>query len=193
MRVNPRCQYPSVNLIHDISWNDGLYPATLRQRLGANAPKILTALGNLNLLVLPKTGLFCSARCPGDAILRAYDQAAEWREEGRCVVSGFHSPVEKECLRILLRGKQPIVICLARNLLQRLPSEWRKPLSVGRLLILSAFPATAGRVTAELASQRNEFVAALASEVFIAHAAPGGHLEKLSRRFNNWHILLTNE
>ena len=66
------------------------------QRLGADAPPILTTLGNRDLLALPKTALFCSARCPGHVILTAYDQAAKWRDAGRCVISGFHSPVEKE-------------------------------------------------------------------------------------------------
>ena len=80
---------------------DTRYPARLRERLGDAAPAQLTAFGNLDLLALPKTALFCSARCPGVAILRAYDQVAKWRDEGRCVIGGFHSPVEKECLRIL--------------------------------------------------------------------------------------------
>lgn len=69
------------------------YPAILSERLGTAAPATLSALGNLDLLSLPKTALFCSARCPGSAILAAYDQAARWRDEGRCIISGFHSPV----------------------------------------------------------------------------------------------------
>jgi len=32
------------------------------------------------------------------------------------VISGFHTPAEKECLRILLRGAQPIIICPARSI-----------------------------------------------------------------------------
>ena len=39
---------------------DARYPALLRERLGAAAPAELTTLGNLDLLALPKTGLFCS-------------------------------------------------------------------------------------------------------------------------------------
>src|SRR5207247_11357596 len=113
----------------------------LRGRLGADAPPQLTALGNLDLLALHKTALFCSARCPGKVILTTYDQAAKWRHAGRCVISGFHSPVEKECLQILLRGSQPIIICPARALPQRLPPEWKTPLAYGRLLRLSAFAA----------------------------------------------------
>jgi predicted Rossmann fold nucleotide-binding protein DprA/Smf involved in DNA uptake len=163
---------------------DAGYPARLRERLGADAPRQLTARGNLDLLALRKTALFCSARCPGKVILTTYDQAAKWRDAGRCVISGFHSPVEKECLQILLRGSQPIIVCPARALPQRVPPDWKRPLAAGRLLVLSAFAATANRVTAELAARRNEFVAALADEVFIAHAAVGGHLETLARRLH---------
>ena len=173
-----------------ISPADPLWPRQLTERLGDTAPTKLWTLGNLGLLALPKTALFCSARCPGQVILRAYDQAAQWRDTGRCVISGFHSPVEKECLRILLRGSQPVIICPARSLPQRVPPDWKEPLSAGCLLILSAFTATAHRVTAELAIRRNEFVAALADEAFIAHATVGGHLEELTRRVTTWQVPL---
>ena len=162
------------------------YPAILLTRLGSAAPATLSALGNLSLLALPKTALFCSARCPGNAILAAYDQAAVWRDSGRCIISGFHSPVEQECLRILLRGKQPIIICPARALPKRIPPEWRQPFADGRLLILSAFPDTQTRVTADRAHRRNEIVAALADEVYFAHITPGGEMERLSKRMAAW-------
>jgi predicted Rossmann fold nucleotide-binding protein DprA/Smf involved in DNA uptake len=165
-----------------IEKGDAGYPAVLLERLGPSAPDTLAALGNPDLLALPKTALFCSARCPGSAILAAYDQAAVWRDSGRCVISGFHSPVERECLRILLRGKQPIIICPARALPRRIPPEWRQPLADGRLLILSAFPDTETRVTAALAHRRNEIVAAFADETYFVHITPGGHTEALAHR-----------
>lgn len=160
-----------------IKLEDSRYPNRLRQRLGTATPPQLTALGNLDLLPLPKTALFCSARCPGRVILAAYDQAAKWRDTGHCVISGFHSPVEEECLRILLRGSQPIIICPARAVPKRIPPELRTHLHEGRLLILSFFADTETRVTAKLAARRNELVAALADEVYVAHLTPGGRLE----------------
>ena len=153
---------------------------TRGRELGEDTPQRLPAPGNPELLALPKTALFCSARCPGDAILRAYDQAAQWRDEGRCIISGFHSPVEKDCLRILLRGSQPIILCPARALPKRVPSEWRKPLTNGRLLVLSRFRPKESRPTTELATRRNELVAAMADEVVIIHVTPGGHLARSS-------------
>ena len=170
---------------------DGRYPARLRERLGTHTPPHLTALGNLKLLSFPKTALFCSARCPGSAILAAYDTAQKLRDEGVTVISGFHSSVEKECLRILLRGKQPIIIGLARAMEKiRLPYDWRAALYAGRLLILSPFEKRPRRPTIESASQRNELVAALADEVLIIHATPGGGIERISELVGSWHIPL---
>ena len=169
-----------------ISANDSRYPTRLRTRLGDDAPHELSALGNFDLLALPKTALFCSVHCPGSVILQAYDQAATWRDVGRCTISGFHSPVEKECLRILLRGTQPIIICPARTLPQRVPPELRQALADGRLLLLSGFQPRDKRVTAELAARRNEFVAALADELWFAHITPDGQMAKLAHRANAW-------
>ena len=160
---------------------DSIYPARVRARLGGHAPEQLYAVGNMALLAQPNTALFSSSRCPGDAILRTYDQAASWREAGRCVVSGFHSPVEKECLRILLRGKGPVIVCPARGMPSRMPPEWIKPLADGRMLVLSIFPPSIARKTAALAAQRNDFVAALADDIWFAHVTPGGRLAKLKK------------
>ncbi len=63
---------------------------------------------------------------PGDTILRPHGQAVNWRDKDQCVISGFHSPLEKECLSILLRGKPPIIVCLARSIENiRVPDGWR--------------------------------------------------------------------
>ncbi len=173
---------------HRLEQGSSEYPPKLVARLEHAAPAEIRAIGNLGLLALPKTGLFCSARCPGHVILSAYDQAARWRDSGSCIISGFHSPVEQECLRILLRGTPPIILCPARALPQRIPAEWRTPLAEGRLLILSGFAATEKRVTTELATRRNAFVAALADEVCFAHITPGGQSERLTRRLTEWHV-----
>ncbi len=167
---------------------DARYPARLRGRLGEAAPAQLTTLGNLDLLGLPKTGFFCSARCPGNIILATYDLTARWRDEGRCIISGFHSPVEQECLRILLRGTSPVILCPARNLPTRIPAECQTPLAEGRLLILSGFTAAEKRATIELATRRNALVAALADEICFAHITPGGQSERLTHRLKEWGI-----
>lgn len=175
-----------------LSPEDRAWPAGLAERLGSTAPPAVRVIGPAALLVKRKTALFCSARAPGDSILRAHDAARRLRDEGATVISGFHSPIEKECLRILLRGEQPIIICPARSLEgMRLPSNWKRGIDSGRLLLLSPFLDAVRRVSAVNAERRNEFVAALADEVFIAYIAPGGNLEGLSRRIVDWGLPIT--
>ena len=152
-------------------------------RSAASLPTETAHLGNLRLLNEPLTALFCSNRCPGDLILKTYDLARATRDAGVPVIGGFQTPMERECLRLLLRGTQPVVICPARGIQNmRTPHDWRPALDEDRLLVLSPFPSTRRRPTAELAAQRNELVASLATRVFIAHATPGSKTEAFARK-----------
>ena len=172
-----------------IERNSQFYPILLAKRLGKDAPVRLWTIGRLNLISLPKTALFCSKSCPGDAILKAMDQVQRWRKQRRCVISGFHSPIEKECLEILLRGIQPIIICPARSLERmRIPMEWRDSIGAGRILLLSPFEPSQRRLTAALSAQRNKMVAALADKVYFAHTTPGGKTARLSEQISGWFI-----
>lgn len=165
------------------------YPVLLLTRLGQRAPEELTAVGNLDALEEAKTALFCSASTPGSAILPAHDAARHMRESGATVISGFHSTIEKECLQILLRGKQPIIICPGRAIQAvRISQDLRAALEAGRLLLLSPFASTPRRVTKESATLRNELVAALADEAFIAHASPGGETARLLEKLAAWGV-----
>jgi predicted Rossmann fold nucleotide-binding protein DprA/Smf involved in DNA uptake len=169
--------------------SQALWPRHLGGRLGNGTPCQLWAIGNPDILNERKVGLFCSVRYPAEANLEAQDAARRLRDEGSTVISGFHSPVEKECLRILLQGNQPIIFCLARSLFKiRIPSEWRKALDAGRLFILSPFEKRPRRPDARSARRRNELVAALADEVLIIHATPGGQIERIAELVDHWHI-----
>jgi predicted Rossmann fold nucleotide-binding protein DprA/Smf involved in DNA uptake len=140
------------------------------------------ALGNRAILEGRKLAVFCSVRCPGKLVLQAYDLAQRLRDAGVTVIGGFHSPMEQECLRLLLRGRQPVIVCPARSLQRmRVPAEWKAPIEAGRLLILSPFGGQQRRATADLAAARNAFVASLADELFVAYAEPGGKTERLCR------------
>ena len=142
--------------------------------------------GNLRLLEEPLTALFCSNRCPGDLILKTYDLARAMRDAGLPVIAGFQTPMERECLRLLLRGEQPVVVCPARGIEKmRIPRDWRSALDAGRLLVLSPFSSARRRPTAETAGHRNDLVASLACQVFIAHAAPGGKTEAFACKLAN--------
>ncbi len=175
-------------MLHRLEQDSPLYPERIRQYLAPNAPAVITARGNLDILKQGDTlALFCSRKCPGDLILKLYDYARELRRQSATVIGGFHTPMEQECLTILLRGAGSLVICPARSLENmRLPALWEKPLADGRLLLLSPFPKKHHRVSANLAAIRNEVAAALATQAIIVYAESGGNTEQLAARTVDW-------
>src|SRR5437879_4678720 len=98
-----------------IAQHDALYPPALRTYLAERAPATLTARGNLDVLRQkasdPLVALFCSVQCSGAIILQTYELARALRDAGVTIISGFHSPLEKECLDVLLDGTQPMIVC----------------------------------------------------------------------------------
>src|SRR5438128_4557451 len=135
--------------------------------------------GNRQRLNVRLHAVLCSRACPGEKIIEAIDLAQQWRAENRAVISGFHTPVEKECLRIFLRGPQRIVICPARGLDPfQLPPECQQKFKRGELLIISPFDSSIRRPTKETAELRTRLVLSLAQSMTIIHAQPGGTLDQ---------------
>ena len=68
--------------------------------------------------------------------MKCYDWATEMRDKGVCVMGGFQSPLERDVLTFLLKGKQPVVWVLAHKLwtLWGQSPEKRTPAWVSRLL-----------------------------------------------------------
>ena len=139
-------------------------------------------IGNLDILNRNLLGFFCSVKCPGDIILKTYDLARSFRDAGIPVISGFHSPIEKDVFTFLLSGSQPLVVCPARSIgNMRIPNAWKEAIDNGRLLVLSPFKKKHKRVTASLSEQRNRMVAMLAKEAFFPYAAAGSRSKNLSQ------------
>jgi len=165
--------------INIIETNSSDCPAFLKDRVSNDLFPKIRAIGNLNILEQQLLGFFCSVKCPGaiilktyDIILKTYDLIRELRSAGVVVISGFHSPIEKDCLDFLIRGKQPIVICPARGIeTMRIPKSWRVPIEENRFLILSPIENKHRRPTVALAEHRNRFVAMLADKILVAYAA----------------------
>ena len=157
-------------------------PVRLRKATEGTGFSRFWTIGDVKILNTPLLGLLCSIRCPGRVIVQTYDLARALRDAGVPVIGGFHSPMEKECLDFLLRGKQPVVVCSARSITNmRIPSAWRKACAEERLLILSPFVPKHGRISALLAEKRNRFVSFLADQLFVPYAAPGSKTEQLCR------------
>lgn len=165
-----------------LSPHDVRYPLSLRLYFAHRTPPTVIARGNLDLLHetqhRPLIALFCSVQCSESVIRQTYALAHALRDASVTVISGFHSPLEKECLGVLLQGTQPVIVCPARSIEQlRLPASWRMALEKERLLLLSRFEEGQKRPTSARALVRNQLIAALADAVFITHATPGGKSE----------------
>ena len=141
-------------------------------------------IGNHELLQLQKTAFLCSRKVPASVVLKCYDWAIEQREKGNCIISGFHSQLEKDVLHYLLKGKQPIIVALARGLKEKVEEEFQKPIEQGRLLIITPFDKKVKRITKETAATRNKMMIELADNITVGYIGTGGQLEKLLKLTN---------
>lgn len=141
--------------------------------------------GNIDLLKVSKTAFICSRQVPAETVLRCYDWAIEMRKAGQCVISGFHSPLEKDVLHYLLKGKQPIIIALARGMKKQIEPEWLEGIAQGRILIVLPFDDNVMRVSKATAHKRNELMLALADKVTLGYLRPESDLHDLLEGYPN--------
>lgn len=133
--------------------------------------KSISCYGDTSIASLHKTAFLCSRSYPASIVLRIYSWAKEVRERGECIISGFHSPLEKDALDILLGGKQPIIFAAPRGLPKRYPPVLRRAIEDGRMLALSPFDEKVMRITVTTAQARNKFMIKISQRIVVA-AAP---------------------
>jgi len=135
-------------------------------------------VGEIELLNKSLLAIFSSAKCPANLILKAHDYAKEIRDGEMGVISGFHSPAEREVLEVLLKGKCPIIVVLGRRLKgARIPAVWKAEIERGRMLVISPFKEYQAYVTKEMSMKRNDLAARIAGRVLIVHASEEGSLQ----------------
>jgi hypothetical protein len=150
-------------------------------------PDVLLIRGSPSIAPGPRLGLVCSVRMKGALIVAMYDYATSLRPEDGVVVAGFHSPMERQVLELLLARHVPVIVVPARNPEgMRIPRAWWAPMNEGRLTILSGVAGATRRPTRELALSRNFLVAALSDRVLIPYATPGGAAETVARTVRRW-------
>jgi predicted Rossmann fold nucleotide-binding protein DprA/Smf involved in DNA uptake len=145
----------------------------------------LTYLGNKEIIKLHKTAFLCSRRCPADVVLKSLDWAKGMKDRGKCVISCFHSHIEKDVFDILLRGTQPLILMLARGMKKKWPAEIRNAVSQERLLIISPFDESVTKITTKTAHKRNQIMVDMADEVFLAYSIEDGNLSNLLQSIKN--------
>ena len=125
-----------------------------------------TAIGNIALLQKRKIGFLASRQIATLSVLPTLDWAtAISQREEVAVVSGFHSRMEREVLKILLRGKCGIIVVLARGMYHQVPQIYEEALQQNRLLLLSYEKDNLTRISERTAHKRNEWVISLSDEI----------------------------
>ena len=152
-------------------------PPLCAQRAGIEVATRIVGAGATALLAEPLLGFIASRECPGHVLLETLDRVPEWVKAGRVIVSGFHSPLEQQVLRSVLRRKGRVVKVLARGMTDYRPTtEEREPLAAGRMLVITACPPEVRRITRETALARNRLVLALASEIIAPYVTANSPL-----------------
>ncbi|MFP4548263.1 MAG: DNA-processing protein DprA [Fidelibacterota bacterium] len=141
-------------------------------------------LGNKEILKTHKTAFLCSLKISSATILKSLDWAVAQKNQNKCIVSGFHSPIEKDVFNILLKGDQPIILVLARGMKQRWPKIIQTALNNNRLLIISPFAKSVTKTTRHTAEIRNRYMLNMADDYYIPYIAKGGLLDKIVNQLN---------
>ena len=139
-------------------------------------------LGNKELLNVPKTAFLASSTIPPDMVLKCYDWAVRMAKEGRCVISGFSSHLEREVLHFLSKGNQPIILVLARQMYKQIPQELQPLLDENRLLIISV--SNAVRQSKVTARARNRYICEIADQILFVGVSEKSSLSSLYNNFS---------
>jgi predicted Rossmann fold nucleotide-binding protein DprA/Smf involved in DNA uptake len=97
-------------------------------------------------------------------------------------VGGWHSPLEKEALRLLLAKEALIIVCTSKALHRFIPSiEVGSRVIKGQALLLTHCSPKAKRITRDASMRRNELVVELAKALLVLSAPEGSASLNLAR------------
>ena len=93
--------------------------------------------GNKELLDRYLVAFFASRTAPPEALDLAKRWAHEIAQTDKIVISGFHSPIERTVLDILLANGCHVVVALGRALYRKLPTHLQSAIDINRVLFVS--------------------------------------------------------
>ena len=130
---------------------------------------MINYLGNKELLKRHKIAFFASSKTSSSSVLPTLDWATEIaRREDVAVCSGFQSPLEKEILPYLLKGKCGIIIALNRGIYKRIPQKFLEAHNSERILFISLENENIIMPSRANAEKRNNYLASIADEIVFA-------------------------
>ena len=122
--------------------------------------------GNKELLDRPLVAFFASRTAPSEALDLAIRWAHDIAHTDKIVISGFHSPIERAVLDVLLACGSSVVVTLGRSLYRKIPAHIQEAYSEGRVLFLSL--RDNARASLSNSQLRNWATADLATEIVFA-------------------------
>ena len=122
--------------------------------------------GNKDLLDRELVAFFASRTAPSEALDLAKRWAHEIAQTDKIVISGFHSPIERTVLDILLENGCSVVVALGRSLYRKIPTHLQTAHNENRLLFVSFRDYS--RPSFSNSQTRNWLTADLALEVVFA-------------------------
>ena len=93
--------------------------------------------GNKGLLDRRLVAFFASRTAPPEALYLARRWAREIAHTDKIVISGFHSPIERAVLDILLAEGCSVIVTLGRSLYRKIPTHLQAAYDQNRVLFVS--------------------------------------------------------
>lgn len=146
-------------------------------------PPKLWYVGEPSILNAKLMGIVAARKIAPDLALKTFELLRELSSLGEVAfISGWHSPLEEEALRILLAKPVRIIYCLAKSLDKFVPSGVVQNLvNQGRGLLLTHCSPNAKRISRDASLRRNQLVVALAKGLLVLSAPAGSASLKLAR------------
>ncbi|MBI4487690.1 MAG: DNA-processing protein DprA [Deltaproteobacteria bacterium] len=172
--------FPDELRIEEIQRKSAIHPAELQ--IFFNKPPRLWCVGDVSLLDNKLLGIVSARRIEPDLALATLELLQQLASLEITFISGWHSPLEEEALRILLTQPVRIIFCLAKSLNKFLPlPEIKSLLNEGRALVITHCSPKAKRISRDASLRRNHLVIALAKAVLVLSAPDGSASFKLAK------------
>ena len=139
--------------------------------------------GPIELLDRDLVAFFASRTSTEDARKKALKWAEEVSHKDIIVISGFHSPLEREVLDILLKNGASVIVGLGRGLYSKIPTHLQKAFDEGRVLFISFRKYS--RHSFSSAQIRNWAIAQTAAKLIFAPFESGSSLDVLYQIYND--------
>ena len=160
--------------IHTMNiWDKYVYPASLKQNLKKEAPFLIYAKGNMDLLKKESIAIV-GARMSRDISLKFTENVAKMTvRKNQVVVSGFAKGVDKKALEAALEHKGQSIIVLPQGIETYKSKTYYQDIVKGNVLVMSIYHPKAPW-SVGLAMDRNKIIYGLANQIYVAESNSSG-------------------